>query len=105
MVRYLGYRPIEFLVVVLALGSALVGLYIAVQAYRGVRRYESRQMLYLSTGMVLVFGVAYLLGFVGTVLIRLRILELPTQDVFRLAVRAVQLVGLLAIAYSLHLRE
>lgn len=105
MARLFGYQPVEVLVVALAVGSAAVGLYIAVQAYRGVRRYDSRQMLYLSVGMVLVFGVAYLLGFVGTVLIRLGFVELPTQDVFRLAIRAVQFVGLLAIAYSLHLRE
>lgn len=104
MTQLLGYRPIELLVITLALGAALVGLYISVQAYRGLRRYESRQMLYLSVGMVLVFGVAYLVGFLGTVLLQFRIVELPAQDVFRLAVRAIQLVGLLAIAYSLRLR-
>ncbi len=104
MTELLAYRPIELAVIVLALASAVLGLYIGVQAYRGLRRNESRQLFYLSVGMILVFGVAYLLGFVGTTLLRLRILPLPAQDYFRLGIRAIQVVGLLAIAYSLRLR-
>lgn len=105
MVGAVGYGPLELVVIALAFCTAIVGLYIAVQAYRGLRRYEGRQMLYLSVGMVLVFGAAYLVGFLGTVLLHVRLVELPAQDWFRLAVRAIQLTGLLAIAYSMHLRE
>ncbi len=105
MVWLYGFRLIELVVVAFALGSAVVGLYIGWQAYRGLQRYDSRQMFYLSVGMILVFGVAYAFGFVGTVLLSLEVLPLPTQDYFRLAIRILQFVGLLAIAYSLALRE
>lgn len=101
----LGFTPIELTVVAFAIGSTVTGLYIAVQAYRGLRRYESRQMLYLSVGMILVFGLAYLVGAIGTVLIRLRVLPLPYQDLFRLAIQVLQFLGLVAIGYSLYLRE
>lgn len=104
MVWIYGFRLVELIVVALALGSSLVGLYIGWQAYRGLRRYESRQMFYLSVGMILVFGVAYATGFVGTVLLHLEILPLPTQDYFRLVIRLLQFGGLVAIAYSLALR-
>jgi len=105
MTTVIGFRLVEVVVASFAFGSALVGLYIAAQAYRALRRHESRQMLCLSIGMILLFGVAYAIGFVGTVLLQLRILSLPAQDLFRLAVRVSQFVGLLAIAYSLSLRE
>lgn len=105
MVWIYGFRAIELVVVAFALGSAVVGLYIGWQAYRGLKRYESRQMLYLSVGMILVFGVAYATGFVGTLLLSLEIIPLPAQDYVRLAIRVTQFGGLLAIAYSLALRD
>jgi hypothetical protein len=40
-------------VLVLALATVVLGLYIAWQAYRGYRRNQSRPMLYLSAGIVL----------------------------------------------------
>ena len=101
----LGFTTVELLVIAFATGSVVVGLYISYQAYRGLRRYESRQMLYLSLGMILLFGVAYLLGLVGTLLLRFETLPLLAQDVIRLCVRILQFVGLLAIAYSLYLRD
>jgi hypothetical protein len=86
-----------------ATGSALVGLYIGYQAYRGLRRNDEPAMRYLAAGMVLLFGVTYLLAVVGQGLIAFHVVTLGFQDVFRLLVRVLQLAGLLLIAYSLHL--
>lgn len=105
MTTVFGFRIVEFATLALAGGSAIVGLFIAGLAYRGLRRYKSRQMLYLSAGMILLFGAAYALSLIGTVLIHMRILSLPQQDIYRLAVRFLQLLGLLAIAYSLYVPD
>lgn len=96
---------IEFATLVLAGGSAILGLFIAALAYRGLRRYRSRKMLYLSAGMILLFGAAYALSMIGTVLIHMRVLSLPQQDIYRAAVRLLQFLGLLAIAYSLYIPD
>ena len=88
---------------VAATGSAIVGLYIGYQAYRGLRRNDEPAMRYLSAGMILLFGVTYLLAVVGQGLIAFHVVTLGFQDVFRLLVRVLQLVGLSLIAYSLHL--
>lgn len=105
MIPGLNLGAVETAIVALAVGSVLVGLYVALQAYRALRRYDSRQMLYLSVGMILLFGCAYLVAAVGTVLLQARYVPIGVQDWFRLVVRLLQFVGLLAIAYSLHLRE
>jgi hypothetical protein len=86
-----------------ATGSALVGLYIGYQAYRGLRRNDEPAMRYLAAGMILLFGVTYLLAVVGQGLIAFHVVTLGFQDVFRLLVRVLQLAGLTLIAYSLHL--
>lgn len=86
-----------------AAASAVLGLFIAWLAYLGLRRHDSRQMLYLSAGMLLLFGVAYGVAAIGSVLLHYRVLDLPYQDPFRLVVRVVQFVGLALIAYSLYL--
>lgn len=99
------YQLIELVTLVLAGGSALVGLFIAFLALRGLRRYRSRQMLFLSVGMVLLFGAAYLVALVGTVLVQTRILRLPQQNYVLLLVRFLQFTGLVAIAYSLVVDE
>lgn len=96
---------VELATLLLAGASALLGLFIAFLALRGLRRHRTRQMLYLSVGMVLLFGAAYLVALVGTALIHFRVLTLPQQNYFQLAVRLLQCVGLLAIAYSLVLQE
>ena len=100
-----GFRLVEFATVLLAGGSAVVGLFIAALAYRGLRRHRSRKMLYLSAGMILLFGAAYALSMIGTVLIHTRVLALPQQDIYRMAVRLLQFLGLLAIAYSLYIPD
>jgi hypothetical protein len=86
-----------------ATGSALVGLYIGYQAYRGLRRNDEPAMRYLAAGMIVLFGVTYLLAVVGQGLIAFHVVTLGFQDVFRLLVRVLQLAGLSLIAYSLHL--
>lgn len=100
-----GMTAVEVLATVLSAATALVGLYIAYLAYRGLERYRSRAMLYLSIGLILLFGVTYLAAAVGTILLRLRVLSLPAQDLFRLAIRVLQLGGVALIAYSLHVRD
>lgn len=100
-----GFTPVELGVVAFATGSAALGLYVAALAYRGMTRHDSGPMWYLSVGLFVLTGVTYGTAFVGTVLIRLRVLPLPAQDPFRLVVRILQFVGLAFIAYSLHSRE
>jgi hypothetical protein len=85
-----------------ATGSAMVGLYIGYQAYRGLRRNDEPAMRYLSAGMILLFGVTYALAVVGQGLIAYHVVPLSFQSVFRLLVRAFQLVGISLIGYSLH---
>lgn len=89
----------------LAAGSAALGLTIAYYAYRGLRRYDSRQMLYLATGLLLLFGLAYALAMLGSVLVQFRYVPLYWQDYLRLVVRLVQFVGLGFIAYSLRVDD
>ena len=84
-----------------ATGSAVVGLYIGYHAYRGLRRNDDPSMRYLSVGMILLFGVTYVIALAGQGLIAFRVVPISLQNVVRLVVRAVQLVGLLFIAYSL----
>lgn len=98
-----GYTPIQLAVLVFASASAVLGLYIGYLAYRGLRRHDSTQMLVLSIGMLLLFGVAYGVSVAGTLLLEFRVLPLPSQDLFRLGVRVVQFVGLVCIAYSLYI--
>lgn len=103
MTTLFGYTPIQLAALLFASGSSLLGLFIGYLAYRGLRRNDSTQMRYLSVGMILLFGVAYGVSIVGTMLIQMRVLSLPSQDPFRLAVRVVQFAGLACIAYSLYL--
>lgn len=103
MTAIFGYTPIQFAVLAFASASAVLGLYIGYLAYRGLRRHDSKQMMVLSIGMILLFGVAYGISIVGTLLLEFRVLPLPAQDFFRLGVRVVQFVGLVCIAYSLYI--
>lgn len=104
-VQLLTFRAIELVTLGFAVASALVGLFIAFLAARALRRYQSKQMLLLSTGMILLFGAAYVVATLGTLLIHFRVLTLPQQNYVQLAVRVLQFVGLVAIAASLALRE
>lgn len=105
MTYVFGYSLIEIAVTVAAGLSALVGLYIGYQAYRALRLYDEPSMLYLAVGLLLLTAVTYGTAFVGTLLLRFQVLPLPYQDPFRLAVRLLQLSGLVLIAYSLSIRD
>lgn len=105
MLGLLTFRFIELATLFFAGASALIGLFIAFLALRALRRHRSKQMLFLSVGMILLFGAAYLVALIGTALIQMRVLTLPQQNYFQLAVRFLQFTGLVAIAYSLVLRE
>lgn len=104
MSSVLGYTVVQLVALGFAAASAVVGLFIGYQAYRGLRRNHSRQMLFLSMGMILLFGVAYGISLVGTLLFQFRVLSLPMQDIFRAAIRVIQFVALICIAYSLYIR-
>lgn len=81
--------------------AAILGLYIGYHAYRGLRRNGSRRMRYLSIGMILVFGVTYLLSLVGGAIISTGGVPLRYQDAFRAGIRVLQVLGLVFIAYSM----
>lgn len=98
----LGNPIVNLAVVLVTTGTVVVGLFIAYQAVRGLLRNDSRQMLYLSIGMVLLFGVAYALAFVVSVLLWTQAIAVVWQDLLQLAVRLVQLSGLVCIAYSMY---
>ncbi|WP_276270732.1 DUF7521 family protein [Haloarcula litorea] len=95
--------PLGLLAGAAATASAVVGLYIGYHAYRGLRRNDDPSMRYLSVGMLLLFGLAYLLAVGGQGLVAFRIVPIRYQSAIRLVVRLVQLVGLLCIAYSLRI--
>ena len=97
-------RTMELAVGAFALGATVLGLYIGVQALRAMRRYEEPSLWYLALGLVLLTAVTYTTSFVGTILINLRLLSLPQQDWFWLAVHVIQFAGLALIAYALHRR-
>lgn len=97
-------RPMELVVGGFAFGATLLGLYIGYQAFRAMRRHEDPSMWYLALGLVLLTAVTYTTSFVGTILINLRLLSLPQQDWFWLAVHVFQFAGLALIAYALHRR-
>ncbi len=86
---------VELLSVVSLLLVALLGAVIAVQAYRGYRRNDSRPMLYLAVGLCLLTLVPFLAN-----------VFLATAGVDRveiaLAENIARLLGLLAITYSLY---
>lgn len=86
---------VELLSVASLLLVALLGTLIAVQAYRGYRRNDSRPMLYLAVGLCLLTLVPFLLN-----------VTLATAGVERvkiaLAENVARLLGLLAITHSLY---
>ncbi|MFD1598245.1 DUF7521 family protein [Halobellus rarus] len=96
---------IDWLIGALSLGSTLVGGYVGYQAYRGYRRHDSRTMRALSVGLLLLTTVAFGIAFGGSLLLREGYLGLQYQRPLTLVTRALQFLGVLLIAYSLHARE
>ncbi|RQG97389.1 DUF7521 family protein [Natrarchaeobius oligotrophus] len=83
--------------------KGVIGLAIAVIAYRGYRRNASRPMLYLSLGFVLVLGAPFVLYVVALAIVAL--LSLPPIAEMGVVVTAElsQVLGLLIIVYALRL--
>ncbi|WP_134671733.1 DUF7521 family protein [Halorussus marinus] len=101
---YIGLgSPIAIFTGIAATASAVIGLYIGYQAYRGLRRNDERSMRWLSVGMILLFGLTYTLAIAGQGLVAFRIVPIHLQNTVRLLVRLTQLAGLACIAYSLQI--
>lgn len=79
--------------------TALIGLFIAYQAYRGYRRNDSRPMLFISVGFVLAVGFPFVMA-VPTLLLGDAPVIVATLTVLS-DVSAV--VGLLCILYALRM--
>ncbi|MFC7134184.1 MULTISPECIES: DUF7521 family protein [Salinibaculum] len=79
--------------------TALVGLLIAYQAYRGYRRNQSRPMFYIAVGFILTVGLPFVL-LVPTLLLA----DVEPLLVGLIFVRDIAtLVGLAAILYALRM--
>lgn len=74
--------------------TAVVGAFVAYQAYRGYRRNDSRPMLSLAVGIFLLTSAAYL------VRQALAIAEVGGPAGGQFAALTVSVVGLLAVLYS-----
>jgi hypothetical protein len=77
--------------------SALVGLFIAYQAYRGYRRNDSRPMLFLAAGFVLALAVPFLL------LLAFVALPFLGEGLATLLSQTSQVAGLLLVVYALRM--
>lgn len=85
----------QLLLVLINAATAGIGLFVAIQAFRGYRRHESYPMLYLALGVVLLTFVPFFLEvslYVGTTMVAAGI---------GLARAGTELLGLAAILYSL----
>lgn len=99
-----GLRLVEFGTLAAAAAAALLGLFVAWRSYRQFRAAGRGPMRFLWAGMVVLFGLGYVLAVVATGALELRVVPLRYQGGIRLAIRGVQLVGVSAIAYGLFLR-
>jgi len=77
--------------------SALIGIFISYQAYRGYRRNESKPMLYISIGFVLVLAVPFVL------LVALVLIPFVPVAAVGIVQQTSQVLGLLAIVYALRM--
>lgn len=77
--------------------SAIIGLFIAYHAYRGYRRNDSRPMLFIAIGFVLVLAFPFL--------VFLLYAAVPALSVTAVVVvtQVSQVAGLLAILYALRI--
>jgi hypothetical protein len=75
--------------------AALLGIFIAYQAFRGYRRNDSRPMLFIAIGFVLALAVPFVL-----LLVTLAVPQAPVWIVGVLS-QAAELLGLASIVYAL----
>lgn len=80
--------------------SLLLGLTIAYTAYRGYRRNDSRPMLYIAVGFLLVLGVPAVLSAVG---LGVRVEQI--RIFIGMLVQISEVAGLVAILYALRMRR
>lgn len=75
--------------------GAVLGLFVAYQAYRGYRRNDSRPMLFVSLGFIFVVGVP--------VLLTVPFLLVPAipQPAYQFTIQTSEIAGLVCIIYAL----
>ena len=100
----MGVDPVTVANVSIPLASAVLGLVIGYQAYRGFRRHDSASMRFLSVGLILLTAVSFSLAAFGSLLIRWQVLPLSLETPIRMAARLFQFAGLAFITYSLYRR-
>ncbi|MBX0287715.1 hypothetical protein EGH22_15375 [Halomicroarcula sp. F28] len=77
--------------------GAVLGLFIAYQAYRGYRRNDSRPMLFIALGFGIMLGPPVLLF--GLILVVPSMSEVAVQ----LLIQTFEIAGLLSIIYALRM--
>jgi hypothetical protein len=75
--------------------GALLGLFVAYQAYRGYRRNESRPMLFIALGFVLIVGLP-----VALTVPFLLVPAIP-QAAYQFTIQTAEVGGLVCIIYAL----
>lgn len=88
-------QPAESYIFVGALLVTLLGVYISYQAFRGYRRNQSRPMLFLAIGIVLITGVP---SVITTLLVNFGV---QNADLRYLLGLTSELLGLLSILYAI----
>lgn len=96
--------PVEVATISIPLASAVLGLVIGYQAYRGFRRHESASMRFLSIGLILLTAVSFSVAAFGTLLLRWHVFPSNFETPIRLVARISQFAGLAFITYSLYRR-
>jgi len=94
------FRPPDWVVAfgqLSGLASAIVGLFIAYQAYRGYKRNDSRPMLFIAVGFLLTLGIPLALFPLQLTLGR------TARTIAFIVQQSSQLVGLLTILYALRM--
>jgi len=93
----------ELAIMVLQVIKAIIGIGIAIIAYRGYRKNESRPMLFLATGFILVLGVPFVLYIGAVPLVAVFDISPGPQAVVIGLAELSQVVGLLSILHALRL--
>ena len=93
----------EAALLVLQVIKAVVGVGIAIIAYRGYRDNQSRPMLDIAAGFMLVLGIPFILYVGGIGIVALVGLPAAVQAVVIVLAEVSQIAGLLAILHALRM--